>query len=56
VIPDEIEYPEVSVGELYAATDELGKAKFDAALNLVRARKAMARVRELEQQKTSREG
>jgi hypothetical protein len=48
---DEIELPDVSVAEILAVMDELGRAKFDAALNLVRARKAMTRVRELEQQK-----
>ena len=47
----EISYPEVSVGEIVAAMDDLGRAKFDAALNLVRARKAMERVAELERQK-----
>lgn len=51
MIPDDIELPDVSVAEILGAMDELGRAKFDAALNLVRARKAMARVHELEQQK-----
>ena len=48
---DEIEFPEVSMAEVFAVMDELGRAKFDAALNLVRARKAMQRVTQLEQQK-----
>ena len=50
-VSDEIEFPDVSASEMYAVMDELGRAKFDAALNLVRARKAMQRVRQLEQQK-----
>jgi hypothetical protein len=47
---EDIELPDVSVSEILAVMDELGRAKFDAALNLVRARKAMRRVAELEQQ------
>lgn len=50
--PDELELPDVSVSEVLAVMDELGRAKFDAALNLVRARKAMQRVAELEQQRS----
>lgn len=48
---EEIDYPDVSVNEVLAAMDELGRAKFDAALNLVRARKAMERVAQLQQQR-----
>lgn len=47
---DEIAFPEVTVNEILAAMDDLGRAKFDAALNLVRARKAMERVAALERQ------
>lgn len=54
--PDEISFPEVSVGEIVAEMDELGRAKFDAALNLARAKKAMARIAQLEQQNGARSG
>ena len=50
-MPDETPLPEVDINEVVAAMDELGRAKFDAALNLVRARKAMARIAELEKQR-----
>ena len=39
--PEDIEFPDVSVSEVLAVMDELGRAKFEAALNLVRAQKAM---------------
>jgi hypothetical protein len=48
---DELEFPDVSVAEVLAVMDELGRAKFDAALNLVRARKAMAMAEQLRAEK-----
>jgi hypothetical protein len=42
VNPDDIDFPDVSVSEVLAVMDELGRAKFDAALNLARARKLAA--------------
>lgn len=42
---------EVDVGEVLNEMDPLGKALFDAALGRVRLRKAMDRIRELEQQR-----
>ena len=42
---------EISVGEVLAELDELGRAKFDAALEKARNRKLQARIDELERQR-----
>jgi len=44
---------EISVDEVLAELDELGRAKFDAALEKARNRKLQARVDELERQQSS---
>lgn len=54
--PDEIEYPEVSVAEILAEMDELGRAKFNAALSAARLNKAMGRIAQLERQHSAAEG
>jgi hypothetical protein len=51
--PDEIEYPEVSVAEILAEMDELGRAKFNAALAAARLTKAMGRIAQLERQRSA---
>lgn len=45
--------PEIDVNEVLEELDELGRAKFDAALGRVRLRKALARIDELERQQQS---
>lgn len=42
--------PQIDLNEIIAEMDELGRAKFDAALERVKVRKLEERIRELEAQ------
>lgn len=48
--PEDIEFPSVTMSEILAEMDELGRSKFDAALAQARLRKAMERIAAFEQQ------